>query len=233
MTPRVMNSGAQSGFTLLEALVALAIVAMVVLGFLGLRTAALMDAAEARNWRLARELAEEKMSELRAGARELPPESGTEIDFEDYPGFSYQILIGEGAVAEADAALAGDLGSGNDEYSDRVTWQQDRDRYRRASQKGMTYREYQDWLWEEENRLLEEEKAPSDTEFEEVAVVVYFPKVRLDEEGEDAFVLKARISTLAISGLTPDQAQAQAEARGLTAETGTGSGSPFGGDSGQ
>lgn len=219
MAPR-----SQSGFTLLEALVALAIVAMVVLGYLGIRTAALMDAAEARNWRLARELAEEKLSTLRAGSRELPPESGPIVPFEEYPGFSYQFLIGEADVAEADAALAGDLDSGNDEHSDRVTWQQDRDRYRRAKQKGMSYTEYQDWLVEDEYRRLDEEKAPSETEFEEVAVVVYFPKVRLDEEGEDAFVLKAKISTLAISGLTPKQALAQAEAKGLTTES---AGSPL------
>jgi prepilin-type N-terminal cleavage/methylation domain-containing protein len=50
-----------SGFTLVEALVAMLIVSMVVISYIGIRTSALLDATYARNWRLAREIAEEKM----------------------------------------------------------------------------------------------------------------------------------------------------------------------------
>ena len=45
---------AERGFTLVEALVALAIVSMIVISYIGIRTTALIDATQARNWRLAR-----------------------------------------------------------------------------------------------------------------------------------------------------------------------------------
>ena len=70
------STGRDAGFTLLEALVAMAVLAMVVTYFLSTRTTALIDAAETRNWRIAREIAEHHLSELKAGAREVPPESG-------------------------------------------------------------------------------------------------------------------------------------------------------------
>ncbi len=201
------------GFTLLEAMVALAILSMVVLSYLGIRTSALVDATEARNWRLARELAEEKMSELRAGARELPPESGTEETFEKYKGFSCKILIGESAVGQVESELAGDTGTAGE----RVSWQQDRDLYRRATQKGLSYQDYLDQQQQDEIERQRQENPPSETDLEDVAVVVFFPRVRLEqEEGRDAFVLKAKISTLALSGLTPEQAQQLAESRGQT-----------------
>ena len=60
----------EEGFTLLEALVALSIIALVVMNCLMFRTGALVDATEARNWRVAREVAQEILSELKAGARE-------------------------------------------------------------------------------------------------------------------------------------------------------------------
>ena len=65
------RSTGEGGFTLLESLIALSILAAVVMHFLGSRTSALIDAAEARNWRLAREIAASKMSELKAGANEF------------------------------------------------------------------------------------------------------------------------------------------------------------------
>ena len=50
----------ESGMLLIEALVAMVIVAMVTIAYIGIRTTALIDATRARNWRLAREIAEEK-----------------------------------------------------------------------------------------------------------------------------------------------------------------------------
>lgn len=208
-------AGPESGFTLVEALVALAIVAMVVISFIGIRTDALIDATQARNWRLARELAEEKMTELQAGARELPPESGTTVPIEKYEGFSYKIVVGEASVADLEAELAQSVVDEGGEAGERIEWQRNRENFRRASARGLSALEYEDKLAEEDYRRRMEEKAPSTTDFEEVAVVVYFPKMNPDYEGQqDALLIKARVSTLALSGLTPTQAEAIAASKG-------------------
>ena len=208
--------GAQRGFTLIEALVAMAILATVVLGFLGTRTGALTDATEARNWRLARELAEEEMSMLMAGAHEMPPESGRIIPFEKYPGFSLQVLIGESAIASHGESLAGDLDQGGfGDNTQRLMWQRDRDNLVQASQKGMSYLEYEDFLRDEELRKEEEDQVPSEVDLEDVMVVIYFPVVRFDSpREEDSFTLKAKVSTLSLEGLTPEEAERYAESRG-------------------
>ena len=54
-------------------------------------------------------------------------------------------------------------------------------------------------------------------------MVVYFPKFDPDYEGQkEALLIKARVSTLAISGLTPDQANALSRSRGETEAPATG-----------
>jgi prepilin-type N-terminal cleavage/methylation domain-containing protein len=206
----------QEGFTLLEAVVALAIVAMVVTGYLGIRTNALLDGIEARNWRLAREIAEERLSEILAGALETPPQSGVEQSLEErYAGFSWQVVIGESSVSELEGNLASDAAEDDVESRDRNEWQQNRDLYRKASARGLTALEYQDELAAEEYQRRIDGQAPSEDEFEQVAVVVYFPKLNARYEGQrESFLIKSRISTLALSGLTPEQARQIAEAQG-------------------
>lgn len=225
-----------AGFTLIEVLVAIAILVTAMLGFLGMRTQAVIDAVDARNWRIARELAEAKLSELRAGAHEFEPRSGETIEFEEYEGFSAVVLIGEGAISGYESRQAEDLAFQGQEAmqrSDRLQWQQERQRLRDARRSGMDYQEYMDQLREDQMRREEENRAPSADEFEDVAVVVTFPRADIPEEGEsdtEEFVLKARLSTLAISGMTPDRARQWAEARGLDESgSGEGPGSPFGG----
>ena len=86
---------------------------------------------------------------------------------------------------------------------------------RNANSEGLSFTEYQDQLLEEEL----EDRVPSEDDFEDVAVVVYFPDVlRRDVEVpvDATFMLKAKISTMAIEGLTPDQAEVIAESRGGT-----------------
>lgn len=211
---------ADGGFTLIEVVVALGILAFVILTFLGTRTEALIDATEARNWRLAREIAEEVLSELQAGARETPPD-GTRIPIEKYEGFSYQILIGEDVITDHESSQAGQWGAGTDDRGDRLAWQRERDDIRRASQKGLSLEGYRDQQRQEDYDIDEDSEVPNEDDLEEVVVVVYFPEVRILEEKnpEGSFKLRAKVSTLAIEGLTPDEADSMARARGLEPET--------------
>jgi prepilin-type N-terminal cleavage/methylation domain-containing protein len=222
---RAECSTSQDGFTLLEAVVALAVVAMVVIGYLGMRTSALIDGIEARNWRLARELAEERMSELIAGARETPPQSGIEEKFEQYEGFSYQIVVGESSIGELESSIASDAAEEDTDSRSRAEWQQNRDTYRKASSRGLSALEYQDQLAAEEYQRRVDNKAPSETEFEQVAVAVFFPKLNARFEGQrESFLIKAKVSTLALSGMTPDQAKQIADAQGTGTDPTAGGG---------
>jgi Tfp pilus assembly protein PilV len=200
--------------TLIEVLVAFAILAMVVIGFLGIRTSALVDAAGARDLRIAREIAHQKLSELRAGAVEITPENGVRQVVDDYPLFSYAFFIGESEVARASETFVGD--DADRESLDRLEWQRERERLRRAEQRGVSIYEYEDQLIAEE----QENQAPSEHEFEEVAIAVYYPvrKLGVDDE-EYVFTLRTRISTAALRGLTPERADVVARSMGEEAAT--------------
>jgi prepilin-type N-terminal cleavage/methylation domain-containing protein len=227
------RAGACEGFTLLEALVAMAILAVVLASFLGLRTTALVDATQARNYRLARELAERVLSELRAGARETPPESGVLTDFEKYPGFSYKILIGTDDITDHEANEATEASyDGDYDRTERLSWQRDRDDLRLARQKGLDVTSLREQRDDAEEKRKEE--PPADTDFEDIAVVIYFPNAQIDDPDAPSLathMLKARVSTLAISGLTPEQAQEVAKSRGQEPAAGSPESGPLtGGD---
>lgn len=220
------KSSAESGFTLLEALIAVALLAMVILPFLGMRTRSLEDSAEARQWRTAREIAQRFLSELQAGARETPPTNRLWVDLEDHPGFRFQILIGEAAIADAETQMMGNDTADGPGGSDRLAWQRERETLREANARGMSMIEYEDQLREQELA----DKVPSEDEFEDVAILVTFPNIRPSEDESDAtrsFMLRASISTMAIQGLTPEQSEQIAEARG---EGSSSSGSGGGGE---
>lgn len=223
----------QDGFTLIEALVAIVILAIVLIQFLGMRTGALIDAAEARNRRIAREIAQHYLSELQAGAREVPPSSRQIVEVEEYPGFRYQVLIGEAAIsdAESEAADYADLSvpAGVTSATDRLAWQRERDRLREAQARGMSMLDYEDQLRADEL----EDRIPSEDELEDVGIIVFFPNVRPSDDQiaeTSTFVLKAKISTMAIEGLTPERAELIAEQRGgSTTAEGSGAESLVGG----
>ena len=220
-----------AGFTLVEVVVAMLILAIFLLSMHGSRVDALVDATEARDWRLAREIAEEMLSELRAGAREMPPTSGHEIKLEKYPEWSYRFLIGEAAIADFEASMASenDATTGST-TGDRLAWQRQRDQMRTAQQKGLSLDQYQ----ENQLKSTTEEKPPSEDEFEDVAIMVHFPISRASRAAEkirDTFTLKAKVCTMAIQGLTPERAEAWAKANGKNA-TPTGPASPGSGSDG-
>src|SRR5690606_20399338 len=162
----------ESGMLLIEALVAMVIVATVTIAYIGIRTDALVDATRARNWRLAREIAEERLSELMAGAHEIQPESGTIVIIDRYEGFSYKIVLGESAVADVEAEVANEAAGDDSEAKDRIDWERNREDMRRAQERGLSKQEYDDQKFDDINERLAE-KAPAEDEFEEVAVVVY------------------------------------------------------------
>jgi prepilin-type N-terminal cleavage/methylation domain-containing protein len=224
----------QSGFTLIEALVALAIVALVVTTCLMFRTGSLVDANEARNWRVAREVASEILSELRAGAREEPPDyqmgRAPIPKMRDVPDWSYQIVIGTDKISEIEGDLESegesDAEGSQNSASDRREWQRERNDLRKARQQGKSYYEYREKSdLEEEDRLARDDLPPSEDEFEDVAVFVFFPNARL-VQGQGGkfshFVLKATLSTMALEGLTPEEAEIQAESQGTSSEGGAG-----------
>jgi prepilin-type N-terminal cleavage/methylation domain-containing protein len=236
-----MNKTEESGFTLIEALVALAIVALVVTPCLMFRTGSLVDASEARNWRVARELAQEILSELRAGAREEPPDFQMDREpipkMKDVDGWAYQIVIGEENISSLEGDIEGEAEVGNEDQaaataSERRAWQRERDDLRKARQKGVSFYQYREQSdLEEEDRLARDELPPSEDEFEEVAVFVFFPNARAIQGhgGEFShFVLKARLSTMAIQGLTPEEAETIAEGQVQDPEGGA-EGAPGGG----
>ncbi|MEZ5965765.1 MAG: prepilin-type N-terminal cleavage/methylation domain-containing protein [Planctomycetota bacterium] len=210
---------AESGFTLIEVMVAMTILAIVLLGFLSTRSQALADAIQARNWRLARSIAEEQLSKLQAGAHEVRPEPSP-IDVDGYPGFRFVVLIGEQAIANAEAEIDSQVADNDGSSTDRRLWQRERDDLRTARRKGINLDDYRRQQLQSEN---DANTVPSEDDFEEVAVIVYFPNVSLAEDvdrDEETFTLKARVSTLAINGLTPDQADGLAAQKGLTTEGG-------------
>ena len=211
----------QAGFTLVEVVIAVAVLALVATYFLTLRTQALVDATETRNVRVAREVAEQLLSELKAGARETAPDSGIILPLEKYPGFNYQFLVGEKAISEWESNQANEK-SFEDESeegfrrTEQLAWTRERDEQRLARQKGLSITQLR------EQELEAEEKAdqvPSETEAEDVAIVVGYPEVQGPGRPmtTGTFVLKARISTLAISGLTPQQSDDMAKAKGTNA----------------
>ena len=104
-----------------------------------------------------------------------------------------------------------DFETGGDS-SQRLQWQRERNEQRLAQQKGMSLQDFRD---EQQRSELEDDELPSEDDLEDVAIVVYYPDVRADSvTGVGQLVLKAKVSTLAIEGLTPEQAQVLANERG-------------------
>jgi len=87
-SPRSPRSPRVRGFTLLEIMVTLAIVAIAIIPMLGLREESMLKSYQARNANMARELSRELLSELEFHNLEVL--SG---EVEGYPGFFYEIEV--------------------------------------------------------------------------------------------------------------------------------------------
>lgn len=211
---RESRAPAALGFTLVEVMVAVTVLGIVLLSLMVTRSQAMADAVQARNWRLARSIAEEQLSKLQAGGNEFRPEPSA-VDVQGYPGFRYVVLIGEQAIANAESDIDSRSVQDDAKSSERRLWQRERDDLRTARQKGVNVDDLRRQQLEEQTKP---DAVPAEDEFEEVAVIVYFPNVSLSDDGtkaEETFTLKSKVSTLAINGLTPQQAEALAAQKGV------------------
>jgi prepilin-type N-terminal cleavage/methylation domain-containing protein len=198
--------GKHDGFTLLEALVALAILAIALLGLVAIRTDAVVTSVRTRNLKLARELAERVLATVEAGDHEYL-ETGIEKNFDDYAKFTYIVLVGDEAVDmnEQEAAETLDATStSNSDQAERTRERLERNRVQRMRQQGLDPYALQDPEDDPMRRLAAEK--PTETDFETVAVIVSYPDdTKATNVGR--FKLKRKISMLALSGLTPQQAE--------------------------
>lgn len=85
------GSGGPSGFTLLEVMIAVAILAIALTSLLGSQSHSLSLAIEARFNSISSFLVQEKLAELDAGVLEFANDEG---DFgEDFPGYTWQLEV--------------------------------------------------------------------------------------------------------------------------------------------
>jgi general secretion pathway protein I len=192
----------EGGFSLLEVLVAFAILAISLTLMMTIRTGSVQKAQEGRNTRVAAVLARQVLCEIEAGLHNAFDQEGREQFFEDYEGFRYRILIGESAISDAEQAaqeLESDDSDASQRKEDRLRWLHSR---RDAQLNKLENRTMGETRVEDQV----EEPDTGDTEtFEEVAVVVrYFAPFR--PAGEAELILRSRISTLALKGQTPEEA---------------------------
>ncbi len=200
----------QRGFSLLEVLVALAILSIAVLTLTGLRTESLVTGTEARNLRVAKTLAKRLLSEIRAGQHKAWDLRGQEMPFEDFPKFRFKVLIGEAEIQDELAAIAereAEL-SGRDEADRRLRkldWLADRRSAALDEEPKTDTAEPSDATNREG---AEEEETIDERTYEDVAVVVSYFAPRAPQ-GAGTFILRGRASTLALSGLTKEEAEAK------------------------
>ncbi len=213
MTFRRQNS--EGGFSLLEVLVAVAILSIALLTLAGLRTDSLVTATSARNLRIAQTFAKRILTQLQAGQFDAWELRGTEHQLEEIEGFSYRIFIGEAEIQEELGRIAEDQAdeSGNEKDQKRyekLDWIKRRRMMREARDRGEDTTTLDTASTEEPT---EEDEAPDEETFEDLGVFIYYfdPK-RSDSMG--VFSLRGRASTLALSGLTPDEVSKSEEASG-------------------
>ncbi len=203
----------EGGFSLLEVLVAVAILAIALLTLVGLRTDSLVTATSARNLRIAKTFAKRILTQVQAGQFDAWELRGTEHPLEEIEGFSYRIFIGEAEIQEELGRIAESQAdeSGNEKDQKRyekLDWIKRRRMMREARDRGEDTATLDTGVSEE---ATEEDETPDEETFEDLGVFIYyFDPQRSDSMG--VFSLRGRTSTLALSGLTPDEVSKSEEA---------------------
>ncbi|HHI78530.1 MAG TPA: prepilin-type N-terminal cleavage/methylation domain-containing protein [Planctomycetes bacterium] len=200
------------GFSLLEVLVAVAILAVALLSLAGLRTDSLVTATSARNLRIAQTFAKRILAQVQSGQFDAWELRGTEHQIEEIDGFSYRIFIGEGEIQEELSRIAEDqadeTGSEQDQRRyEKLDWIKRRRMMREARDRGEDTSTLDTATTEEPT---DEDEEPDEETYEDIGVFVYYfdPKKPGDL---GVFSLRGRASTLALSGLTPDEVSKSSE----------------------
>lgn len=200
----------QSGFTLMEVLVALAIMAMAMLSMIGLRSESLVQSTEARNLRVASALATQILSEVQAGMYRAYDLANEDQYVEGFEKFPWRLLIGEGAIQEELSIQAEREAESGDQdmiqRQERMDWLQKRALSRKSRLQGISTSQLED-------QELEPDETPDDQTFEEIAIIVdYFAPSKKEDRAD--FMLRGRATTLALNGLTTEQAEEMNKSEG-------------------
>jgi len=186
--------GGTGGFTLVEAMVAFTILVLATVGMIWSRSGSVEQAAESRNLRLAVKIARESLDFLKAGRNQ------EEIGYlnvwsahQDYRDFEVRIVSGDFEISEFETGLA------------RAREQESQLRRLELQERLRLDEEYNS-----EEGPVDEEELPVDEEtFQEVLVAVRYPSFNYKQnpDGRAVFVLRASLSTLALSGRTPEEVE--------------------------
>jgi hypothetical protein len=187
--------------------------AVAILSLAGLRTDSLVTATSARNLRIAQTFAKRILTQVQAGQFDAWELRGTEHQLEEIDGFSYQIFIGEAEIQEELGRIAEDKADESGKLQDqkryeKLDWIKRRRMMREAKDRGEDTSTLDTASSEEPT---EEDELPDEETFEDLGIFIYYfdPK-RSDSMG--VFSLRGRASTLALSGLTPDEVSKEEEA---------------------
>ncbi len=185
---------------------AVAILAIALLTLAGLRTDSLVTATSARNLRIAQAFAKQILTKIQSGQYDAWELRGTEHPIEEIEGFSYRIFIGEAEIQEELGRIAEEKADESGKNQDqrryeKLDWIKRRRMQREARDKGEDPSTLDSASTEESTQ---EDEEPDEETFEDLGVFVYYfdPK-KADSMG--VFSLRGRASTLALSGLTPDE----------------------------
>jgi len=200
----------RGGFTLVEALVAFAILVLATVGMIWSRSDAVKRAAESRNLRLAMKIARETLDRFEAG---MSQRDIYELNYwqplEEYPDFAVRVVTRTEDISDFEEDLA--MAAEDEEGLRRLDLEErlrDARRYEESetrSGEGGTAAE---------DSLVEEEEQPIDEEtLQDLVVGVRYPSFDLERypDGRGVYILRTQLSTLALSGMTPEEAQEEQE----------------------